>query len=230
MTAPHIFDAAGAPRQKAPERVRSRRRSYGVFTAGFLLAALVGASLYAVRLYPQRTAKTTARPPLGALVTAPQQRRSTAARTVKTLWRFEQAGALPAVPTLYDPRIVAAIGEKKLLAALSIYQPNFAGWAVAFAPPEASSLGKVVIATVTDVTGKANHYSYIVIRRGRDWVVAYDSMLTGALTQAAQSAVQNTIDPYAARLSPRAIRAGIAAQHAYLSIVMAILGGTTRAA
>lgn len=224
-TAPLITTSSRDPALATGSPWRGRLPLYAAFVAGLVIMFGVGAILYAAKLYPGR-ATTQATPTTAAAVTtppaviplvAPQPGYQVSPEgTVRTLWRFQQVGALPAVLLLYTRDLISRLGASTLLDALAAYQPNFAGWVPSFGAPQVTPAGSVVAVTVTDGTGHKSRYSYVLVEKAGRWWIAYDSMLRDALRQAAQTAVQTRIDPYAPKTSAQALRAGATAVSDYL--------------
>jgi hypothetical protein len=130
------------------------------------------------------------------------------AGTLQDLWQQLREGSFPTAVVLYDKRVTKRMGGRTIIGALRAVNGNFAARAPTIERTRKTPSGTLVEvrfdlpAPHQDVFG-----SYLLKRRGKRYVIGYDSFLSTGIQTYIRDKVQRRIDPGATNPSPRAIQA-----------------------
>jgi hypothetical protein len=102
-------------------------------------------------------------------------------RTVISLWRYIQLGAVPAAVLSYDPRVRDRVGTELLAGALINQQRLLGTFSPKIASDERAPGGRLLVVSARSRQGVSQDYAYILRQRGRTWYVMYDTLLDEAL-------------------------------------------------
>jgi hypothetical protein len=177
-----------------------------VVAAGAAVAGCGGAALHqeVTAAAPKESAPFT-------LALKPGQA-DTPSGTVLSMLHVVAEQALPAIPAYYDPRVRNVVGDGLLAEALATQRASLLGPAPTILHSDQSPAGTIVSVRLTKpAVGTVNH-SFVLRRIGGRWLIAYDTILDGALPYFVQATVQNSIQPNATTPSVRAVRAATATQ------------------
>jgi hypothetical protein len=181
---------------------------------GMLVAAAIAAGCGGGSTEPTSTTTKTTEEDAGRPLNA-----SGPQATVKELSDLLQSNAVPTAVLLYDRRIPAAIGRSRLVAALRQVQGSYTQLKLTVRGVRNTSGGTVVLARRTAPKAKVGELpldgSYVLVKRGSEWRIAYDSFLSNVLIGIGRDEAQRRINPNAKKPSPRAVQSGLALQRRF---------------
>lgn len=153
--------------------------------------------------------------PTAATPTAQARRQLADARTpasaVARFWGSVQRGALPLSLSLYEPRVVSAVGIQTFAGMLTQQRQTTADTDLNILRVERVSGGQLVTAETVPAAGLKTTHSFF-LRRPRSsqpggWRIAYDTLSASGIQAFVQDVTQRSIDP-SATAGRKALSAG----------------------
>jgi hypothetical protein len=141
-----------------------------------------------------------------------------AASTVMKFWESVQRGALPLTLSLYEPRVVAAVGVPTFAGMLAQQRPVAEAARLNVLRVEGVSRGELITAETIPKAGPKVQHSFFLRPRGRRsvrWRILYDTISAAAIPAYVQDQTQRSINPTAATPSRSALAAADRVGEAY---------------
>ena len=140
------------------------------------------------------------------------------ASTVKRFWDSMQNGALPLSLSLYEPRVVSAVGIATFAGMLADQRATYAETRLNILRVEDAANGRLVSAEAVPKVGLKTRHSFFLRRAGNTgagrWRILYDTLSAAGIQSFVQTQIQRSVDP-AAVPGRKAIAAGDQAAATY---------------
>ena len=131
-----------------------------------------------------------------------------AGEAVLDLWRFLKAGAIPPALLSYEPRARRTVGATELAAALQGASSTISPLRPRVASVNETPNGTIVTVRAVGGPGPGTSFGYVLVKRGRRWLVVYDTLVEQQLRAYVTQQTQAGITPKAA---PTAVSSGASA-------------------
>jgi hypothetical protein len=151
----------------------------------------------------------------------------TPGRAFLQYWSNLQYRAWSAALSAYEPTLARSIGVGQLVEALKTQAASFATSKPVLRGTTRVGDQYVVRYSIPDATGRLFASSISWRRSAGSWKIHYDTQLDGMLQLAAQTRVQNEIDPNASRPSKAAVQAGVQASRLQSQYLQSTYRGTS---